>query len=92
MKNRKVYVLRTGGLSKIDNRFHFHDIEVFSSDKKINDEVRKRIEINKGTNVRHDEGFCGYETYQNTLITYDSIDIDENPITIRYELLEKKLN
>ena len=54
MKNRKIYVLRTGGLSKIDNRFHFYDIEVFSSNKKINEEVKKRIDINKGTNVRYD--------------------------------------
>jgi hypothetical protein len=92
MKSRKIYVLRTGGLSKIDNRFHFYDIEVFSSNKKINEEVKKRIEINKGENIRYDEGFCGYGTYDNTLITYDSLDTDGNPMTIRYEVLEKKLN
>jgi len=92
MRQRKIYVLRTGGLSKIDNQFHFYDLDVFSSLKKINEEIEKRIEINKGTNVRSDEGYKGKDTYNNTLITYDCFDIDGNPMIIRYEVLEKKLN
>jgi len=52
----------------------------------------KRIEINKGVNVRTDEGYRGKDTFNNILITYDCFDIDGNPMTIRYEVLVKKLN
>lgn len=92
MRQRKIYILRTGGLSKIDNQFHFYDLDVFSSLKKINEEINSRIVTNKGINVRSDEGYRGRDTYNNTLITYDCLDVDGNPMTIRYEVLEKKLN
>ena len=89
---RKTYVLYTGGLSNIDNRFHFYDIEVYSSFSKINQEINKRIEINKGFNVRYDEGFSGPGTLTNTMITYECLSTDNTPMTIRYQLMEKKMN
>ncbi len=88
---KKAYVLYTGGLSKIDNRFHFYDIEVFSSRKKIQEEIEHRIMVNKGSNVRYDEGFNGVGTLSNTLITYDCLSTEGIPMTIRYQLMEKKL-
>ena len=89
---KKANVLYTGGLSKIDNRFHFYDIEVFSSRKKIQEEIEHRIMVNKGSNVRYDEGFNGVGTLTNTLITYDCLSTDGIPMTIRYQLMEKKIN
>lgn len=91
MKKRSVYILRTGGLSRIDNQFYFYEIEVFSSMKKIEYEIKKRIEINKGDNIRYDEGYCGRDTLNNTLVTYDCLNIDGDPMTVRYEMLEKTL-
>jgi hypothetical protein len=88
---KKVYVLHTGGLSNIDNRFHFYDIEVFSSMKKIKEEIEQRIRINGGSNVRYDEGFNGVGTLSNTLITYDCLSTEGIPMVIRYQLIEKKL-
>lgn len=92
MKAKSIYVLRTGGLSKIDNQFHFYELEVFSSKKKIEQEIQNRIEINKGTNIVRDEGYCGIGTRSSILVTYDCLSTDNNPMRIRYELLEKKLN
>jgi hypothetical protein len=92
MKAKSVYVLQTGGLSKIDNQFHFYEIEVFSSRKKIELAVANRIEVNKGFNIRKDEGYCGIGTRNNELITYDCISTDNNRMTLRYQILEKKFN
>ncbi len=89
---KKVYVLHTGGLSNIDNQFHFYDIEVFSSKKKIQEEIEHRIMVNKGSNIRYDEGFNGVGTLSNTLITYDCLSTEGIPMVIRYQLIEKKLN
>jgi hypothetical protein len=92
MKSKSIYVLQTGDLSKIDNQFHFYDIEIFSSRKKIEYAIQSRIEINKGINVIYDEGYCGIGTRKNTLITYDCLSTDGNQMKVRYQLLEKKLN
>ncbi len=92
MKSKSIYVLQTGGLSKIDNQFHFYEIEAFSSKKKIEQEIQNRIEVNKGTNVVRDEGYRGIGTLSNILVTYDCLSTDGNPMRIRYQLLEKKLN
>lgn len=92
MKQKSIYVLQTGELSKYDNQYHFYDIEVFSSKKKIEQEIQNRIECNKGTNVVRDEGYCGFGTRSNTLITYDCLSIDGRPMSVRYQLLEKRLN
>jgi hypothetical protein len=89
---RKTYVLYTGGLSNIDNRFHFYEIEVYSSLSKIEREIEKRIEINKGFNVRRDEGYNSTGTLSNTMITYECLSTDNTPMTIRYQLLVKKMN
>lgn len=60
---RKTYVLYTGQLSNVDNRFHFYDIEVYSSRSKITQEIDNRIKVNGGFNVCYDEGFSdGTET------------------------------
>lgn len=92
MKSKSIYVLETGGLSKIDNRFHFYEVEVFSSKSKINSEIQHRILVNKGTNVVWDEGYCGLGTISAQLVTYDCLSTDGQPMTVRYKLLEKKLN
>jgi hypothetical protein len=89
---RKAYVLYTGGLSNVDNRFHFYDIEVYSSRKKIEHEVNKRILVNKGFNIRWDEGFSGPGTLTNKMVTYECLSTDNTPMTIRYQLMEKKMN
>ena len=92
MKSKSIYVLQTGGLSNIDNQFHFYEIEVFSSKKKIEQEIQNRIEVNRGTNVVRDEGYSGIGTRSNILVTYDCLSTDGRPMRIRYQLLEKKLN
>jgi hypothetical protein len=92
MKSKSIYVLQTGGLSNIDNLFHFYDIEVFSSKKKIEAEIQNRILINGGTHVVRDEGYCGIGTKSNVLITYNCFSTDGKPMRVRYQLLEKKLN
>ena len=89
---KKTYVLYAGGLSNVDNRFHFYDIEVFSSRSKIEQEINNRIEINKGFNVRKDEGYKGIGSLSNTMITYECLSTDNTPMTIRYQLLVKKMN
>jgi hypothetical protein len=92
MKSKSIYVLQTGGLSKIDNQFHFYELEVFSSKKKIEREIENRILVNKGTDVVRDEGYCGTGTKSNVLVTYNCLSTDGQPMRIRYQLLEKKLN
>ena len=89
---RKAYVLHTGGLSNVDNRFHFYDIEVFSSRSKITQEINNRIKVNGGFNIHYDEGFSGPGTLTNTMITYECLSTEGTPMTIRYQLMEKKMN
>ena len=92
MKTKSVYVLHTGGLSRIDNQYHFYDIEVFSSNKKMMTEVMNRIEVNGGYNVVKDEGYCGSGTKSNVLLTYECYSTDGTKMKIRYQMMEKKLN
>jgi hypothetical protein len=94
MSTKKVYVLRTGDLSKIDNQFHFYGIEVFSSKKKIERAIENRILINRGINVHREEchPYSGFGNITNTLVTYDCLSVNGNPMKIRYQILEEKLN
>ena len=92
MKKKRVYILQTGGLSKIDNQYHFYDVEVFSSMKKIKQEIENRIEVNGGTDVVREEGYRGIGTLNNVLVTYQCLSTDGNVMKIRYQMLEKILN
>ena len=89
---KRIFVLQTGGLSRIDNQFHFYEIEVFTSRKKIERAVSNRIEVNKGINVVREAGYCGIGTRKNELVTYDCFSTEGNKMTLRYQILEKKLN
>lgn len=89
---RKTYVLYAGQLSNVDNRFHFYEIEVYSSRSKITQEINNRIKVNGGFNICYDEGFSGPGTLKNTMITYECLSTDNTPMTIRYQLMEKKMN
>jgi hypothetical protein len=92
MKSKSIYVLQIGDLSSIDNLFHFYDLEVFTSRKKIEQAIQNRIEVNKGTDVVRDEGYCGIGTKSCTFITYNCLSTEGKPMRVRYKLLEKNLN
>lgn len=92
MKSKSIYVLQIGQLSKLDNQYHFYDIDVFSSKKKIEAEIQNRIDVNKGTNVVRSEAFRGTGTINSELVTYDCLSTDGIPMSIRYVVMEKRLN
>ena len=78
------YVLSIGSLSKIDDKFHFYDIEVFTSKKKVEKSIKNRIEINKGSDVVYEDGLTGLTSLESWLVTYNCLNTDGKEMRVRY--------
>ncbi len=91
-----IYLLETGQLSKIDNKFHFYETEAFSTMKKVILETKKRIDVNKGTDlVVEDMHSCHWEV-QVTHMTYNCMSTSfggeiPKPMTNRFIIRKIKI-
>ena len=92
-----IYLLETGQLSKIDNKFYFSDKEAFSTMKKVILETKKRIDVNKGTDlVVEDMHTFSHGEVQVTHMTYNCMSTSfggnvSKPMTNRFIIRKLKI-
>lgn len=92
-----IYILETGQLSKIDNKFYFSDKEAFSTMRKVILEAKKRIDVNKGTDlVVEDIHAFGHTEVKNTRMTYNCMSTSyggetPKPMTNRFIIRKLKI-
>ena len=90
---KNIYLLEVGNLNNFKDEFQFYDREPFTSKKLMEEHISRRIECNKGTNVvREEVDFGSMARDKYTMITYDSVSIDDKPMRIRYLLRKLELN
>jgi|TARA_R110000824_G_scaffold400342_1_gene607667 hypothetical protein len=69
MSKKYVYMVKTGGLSRIDDKFHFYNTEMFSSKKKALDRCQNGLDSNKAYNV--DRKLFEKDVYQRDIVQID---------------------
>lgn len=85
---KKVYLIQTGTLNKRTNKFEFHDIDVFSSKKKMEASLHNRmVECNKGYNIEREDRDLGSVKYQ--MVTYTCLSTEKTEMKIRHLLKVK---
>lgn len=85
---RNVYLLQTGTFNKSKNEFQFHDIDVFSSKKKMEASLHNRmIECNKGYNIEREDVDFGSTKYQ--MVTYTCLSTENTEMRVRHLLKVK---
>ena len=88
-----VYLIETGGLSNIDNKFHFHEKEIFTSQKAVDFYLKTSMECNKATNIEIEEDkYCFHRGEKNRkVITYECMSADEEPRLMKIRLVISKI-
>lgn len=100
-----VYIIEIGGLSRIDNQFHFYDMEVFPTEKAAIANIKNMIEVNTETSFensgveveelsmtfRRGEKKCTHYTY-NCLSAPDFEDGRRKEMRVRYVLRKIEVN
>lgn len=76
MAKKFVYVVKTGGLSRIDNKYHFYDTEVFSSEKKALDRCQNGLDCNKAYDITRDVQERDVYQRKSICIDYKCMDVD----------------
>jgi hypothetical protein len=69
MSKKYVYMVKTGGLSRIDDKFHFYNTEMFSSKKKALDRCQNGLDSNKAYNL--DRKLFEKDVYQRDIVQID---------------------
>jgi hypothetical protein len=71
-----VYVVKTGGLSRIDNKYHFYDTEVFSSEKKALERCQNGMDCNKAYDITRDVQERDVYQRKSICIDYKCMDVE----------------
>jgi len=83
-----VYLLKSGQLNNIENRFEFYDRDVFSSEKKALRSIDNRIDVNNGYNVTKEKVNFGrrneYLEVTYSCMSAPCIGEEAKPMRIRY--------
>jgi hypothetical protein len=87
-----IYILETGQLSRIENKFFFHEKEAFTTMKKVVIEAKKRIDINKGFGlVVEDVTNSSFKEEQVTHMTYECMSHGEDSRVMKMRYVIHKL-
>jgi len=91
-----VYVLESGQLNNSTQMFEFFDIEIFSSQKKIDKFIDDAIRINKGYNLETEEypnsfgrGIINLSTYNCMSVNFH--DSQSRLMKVRYKVTKKQI-
>jgi hypothetical protein len=102
---KHVYVIEIGGLSRIDNQFHFYDMEIFPSEKAALANIKNMVEVNTNTpfddaeveveemsiSFRRGEKKCTFFTY-NCMSSPDFETGERKEMRVRYVLRKMEVN
>jgi len=78
-----VYTIESASLNKTTNMFEFYDLEVFSSQKKIDKRIEDALRINKGWDLSTEPGYASFTRREVTLHTYKCMSSESDPTRIR---------
>lgn len=87
-----VYLIETGQLSNLDNKYHFYDKEIFTSQKAVDFFLKSSMECNKATNIETFENeYCFHRgEKKRKMITYECMSADEEPKLMKMRLVISK--
>lgn len=87
-----VYLIETGQLSNLDNKYHFYDKEIFSSQKAVDFYLNNSLECNKATNVEIEEDkYCFHRgEKKRTMVSYECMSVDEEPKLMKVRVIISK--
>jgi len=94
-KKKFVYVLESGGANK-DGNYHFYEMEIFSSRKKLDQRIEKSISINKGWDLTKENFYFTPRENEVLLYSYKCMSSENEPnlsreMTVKYKVSKREI-